>query len=102
MAVKRRNRCYTQATAAELPTPPSGHPRLMLQPGDIPRLRRRYNAPQMADVKARLLEQAHATDDGHLPEGKPEDVWHDTRRLAFEARAFLYLVEGDEGVGRSA
>jgi heparin/heparan-sulfate lyase len=56
----------------------------------------------MADIKARLIEQAHATEDGHLPEGKPEDVWHDTRRLAFEARAFLYLVEGDEAVGRSA
>lgn len=84
------------------PTPPSGHPRLMLLSGDIPSLRKRYNAPEMAEVKARLLNQAHATDDGHLPEGKPEDVWNDTRRLAFEARAFLYLIEGDESAGRSA
>jgi heparin/heparan-sulfate lyase len=56
----------------------------------------------MADVRARLLEQARATEDGHLPEGRPEDVWNDTRRLAFEARAFQYLVEGGEAAGRSA
>jgi heparin/heparan-sulfate lyase len=74
----------------------------MLRSEDIPRLQTRYNAPEMADVKARLLEQAHASDDGRLPEGKPEDVWNDTRRLAFEARAFLYLIEGDEAAGRSA
>ena len=94
--------CSSLATAADPPTPPAGHPRLMLRPGDIPRLRERYNSPGMADVKARLLEQARGTDDGRLPEGRPEDVWHDTRRLAFEARAFLYLVEGDEAAGRSA
>jgi hypothetical protein len=87
---------------AELPTPPSGHPRVMLRQGDIPSLRNRYNSPAMADVKARMLEQARATDDGHLPDGRPENVWQDTRRLAFEARAFLYLVEGDEAAGRSA
>jgi heparin/heparan-sulfate lyase len=74
----------------------------MLRPGDIPSLRKRYNSPVMADVKARLLEQAHATDDGHLPKGRPENVWLDPRRLAFEARALLYLVEGDEAAGRSA
>ncbi len=90
------------AHAADLPVPPAGHPRLMLRPEELPRLRRRYNSPQMADVKARLLEQARATDDGHLPEGRPENVWHDPRRLAFQARAFLYLVEGDEAAGRSA
>lgn len=86
------------AGADPYPNPPANHPRLLLRPADIPAMKARLDAPQMAAVKARLGEQADATTDGRLPDGKPDRA----KRRAYEAKALLCLVNGDEDAGRQA
>jgi heparin/heparan-sulfate lyase len=57
----------------------------------------------MADVKAELLREATLSADGRLPDGRPAGVWvSDGRRVCMAAKAFLYLIEGDETMGRQA
>jgi hypothetical protein len=95
--------CCAMAGAAPPPTPPDGHPRVMLRPADIPRVRARFHSPLMAETKTRLLREANAATDGRLPDGKPESSWADSSpRVCMQAKAFLYLIDGDETMGRQA
>ncbi len=95
--------CCAVAGAAPPPTPPDGHPRVMLRPADIPRIRERYHSPLLAEAKTQLLREANVTTSGRLPDGKPESGWaSDGARVCMEAKAFLYLIEGDEAAGRQA
>lgn len=90
------------ARAVGFPSPPEGHPRLLLRPSDLPGLRERYGSDAMAEVSAALRERAGAASDGRLPDGVPENLWRDARRPAFEAKALLYLIGGDVDTGRQA
>jgi len=65
-------------------------------------MRERYGSHEMSELRARISAQANAASDGHLPQGMPESRRRDTRRTAFEARAFLYLMEDDAESGRQA
>jgi hypothetical protein len=94
--------CYSITEAVDIPTPPEGHPRVLLRPSDIPRVKARFDSPNMSVVREKLLEQANATSDGHLPDGKPRNIWSDTRRRAFEAKAFLHLINDDTDAGKQA
>ncbi|MCJ7822268.1 MAG: hypothetical protein MUQ26_04175, partial [Armatimonadetes bacterium] len=95
--------CCAMAGAAPPPTPPDGHPRVMLRPADIPRVRARFHSPLMAETKTQLIREANATANGRLPDGKPESSWEDNSpRVSMEAKAFLYLIDGDETMGRQA
>jgi hypothetical protein len=84
--------CYSITDAVDIPTPPEGHPRVLLRPADIPGIKARFDSPNMSAVKEKLLEQANAASDGHLPDGKPRNIWGDTKRRAYEAKAFLHLI----------
>lgn len=88
------------AHAAQPPRPPRGHPRLFLRREHVGALRQwcRRDTGLMED----LLRQADAADDGHLPNGVPENLWRDVRRMSFEANALLYLLDGDARRGRLA
>ncbi|MFC1712343.1 heparin/heparin-sulfate lyase HepB [Candidatus Poribacteria bacterium] len=93
---------FCMAEAITPPKPPDEHPRLLLRSSDIPEIKTRYDSSEMSDLREKLLEQANATSDGHLPDGKPENVWSDVKRRAFEAKAFLYVIQGDVDSGKQA
>jgi len=91
--------CFAQpAEAVEPPKPPAGHPRLLIRPQDVPRLRNRFGCPEMAHVKQALLRQSRAVAGPRSSSGKPNR----TIRRAYEANAFLYLINRDERAGRKA
>ena len=95
--------CCAVAGAAPPPTPPDDHPRVMLRPADIPRIRERFHSPLMAEAKTQLIREANVTTDGRLADGEPESGWaSDGTRVCMEAKAFLYLIDGDETMGRQA
>ena len=95
--------CLSGATrASNPPIPPADHPRVLIRPSDILPMRSRYHSAEMTRVKEELVKQANATSDGRLPDGKPRNIWNDTKRKAFEAKAFLYLIEGNKQAGTEA
>jgi len=90
-----------------VPKPPSlcfakrssgGHPRVLARATDMGKLKRRYHSAKMTAVKKALLSQAKAASRGHLPNGKSNS----TIRRAYEAKAFLYLINNDEKTGQGS
>jgi hypothetical protein len=43
--------CYSVTEAVDIPTPSEGHPRVLLRHSDIPRIRARFDSPNMSAAK---------------------------------------------------
>lgn len=79
--------------------PPAGvHPRVLVDEAHLDAIRRNLADPLIAPYFATLRASAEADTDGHLPGG----VYDAVVKNAVEANAFLYLVHGEEAVGRRA
>ena len=82
----------------ELPVVPTTHPRVMAGPDDVATLRARFNAANRTTLRNQLLSQAGSRSDGELTNGRLNvSVYR-----AIEAKAFRYLIEGNEAEGRLA
>ena len=81
-------------------TPPAGHPRLLLTPGNLPVIRANLKHPENAPVvrKVRELAAAPLT----VPRKDGVTVYDRDYLLRIEARAFLYALEGDSRLGKEA
>lgn len=76
--------------------PPNEHPRLLVRQSDLPRIRETLNHPQNKAAYERTLEKAKSTHTGN-------QASYSTDLLEeMQAKAFLYLVEGNEEMGRQA
>ncbi len=75
---------------AEIPQPPSDHPRVMLRPTDLPMITERYNAANMSAFKDLLLKDEAKGLDFDISE---KGVIYDAYYRELEAAAFLYLLD---------
>src|SRR5690606_28175621 len=78
-------------------TPPPDHPRLLLRPADLPRVRGAMDDPALAGAWAELHRRAYLPDDY-----KPEPRYDLAVQRAGEATAFLGLVQADHATKRRA
>jgi len=77
--------------------PPAERPRLLVRKSDLPRIRENLNHPQNKAVYEKLLDYANQS------LGDPETNSYNERILSVcLSRAFLYLINGDKEMGRSA
>jgi hypothetical protein len=88
----------SEVRGAEPPKPPYEHPRLFARAEDIPKLKKRFHSPQMKSVREALLRQAEAVSQGRRSNGQPNTA----ARQAYEAKAFLHLVNDDGNAGPHA
>lgn len=76
--------------------PPNEHPRLLVRASDLPRIRETLTHPQNIAAYERTLEKAKSTNRGN-------QASYSTDLLEeMQAKAFLYLVEGDVEMGKQA
>lgn len=82
--------------APEMKPPANEHPRLLVRESDLAVIRSNLNHPQNALVYARVQELAASTRNGN-------QASYDANLLEImQAKAFMYLVNGDEQRGREA
>lgn len=76
--------------------PPNEHPRLLVRSSDLPRIRENLNHPQNKAAYERVLEKAQSKNKG-------DQASYSADLLEYmQSKAFLYLVNGDEEMGRQA
>lgn len=76
--------------------PPNEHPRLMLRRSDLPRIRENLNHPQNKAAYEKVLENAKSTSTGNQASYSAELL------EKMQSKAFLYLLNDDEELGRQA
>ncbi len=75
--------------------PPTTHPRLLVRAEDLPKIRENLDHPQNAAVYQKVLELSKSTLDGK--QGYNTNLYE-----VMQAKAFLYMVNGDVNMGRQA
>ncbi|MGE4565325.1 MAG: hypothetical protein AB7F32_10685, partial [Victivallaceae bacterium] len=86
-------------------TPPAGHPRLMVNAEALKEIRRNLAVGENKPVWDRVRKLAATPVSGALDPAKNTSlygVYDEPTLYAIQARAFLYLVNGDEKAGREA
>ena len=81
-------------------TPPASHPRVLLTPENLPKVRENMEHPENAPAAQKIRELASAP--LQLPQKDGVTVYDRNYLLQIEARAFLYALSGDSRRGREA